>query len=259
MSESIKIDDTDSNASSVMLTKGDDEIVLMFSGGLYSTLAACLLAKQYKRIHLVTFQTGLFIRISSASNNVRELRAKFGQDKFLHRIIYAGDLFANIRKDVQQYFKKYKSPLPLCLCCCLTLEAAAVIYCLENNIHIAADASISSQDLIVLWHPDYVKMIDKFFKDYGIVLIHPSYDSKSRSERISDLERLRIYSGIKFFEKFEFPAQLFNQPFCLWDPISFLFTSGLMRKFPIIRKYNLDLEAAVEFRRNREEIARDYI
>jgi len=138
------------------------------------------------------------------------------------------------------------------------MEVATIIYCLENNIYSAADGNNPAQDAIFLQQLDYLRVVDNFFKSYGIDYIHPTYFSKSRLGRRDYLKQLGFNSGSKLFEKLGITSQLFNQPFCLWAPVAFFFTSRL-RKFPLIKKYSLDLDSAIEFRNNRERIAKDYI
>lgn len=234
------------------------EISLMYSGGLDTTMAAFILAQQFRQVHLLTFCNGLCMRVERSSVHVQALKQKFGNEKFVHRVIYVADLFVQLRRGLWQYFRRYKSPLVFDLCCRLSMEAATVIYCLENNIRYAADSNNAAQDAIFLQQQQYLNIVDDFFNHYGIRMLHPVYYRESRVKRRDNLKLLGLNGGYKFLERIGITSQLFNQPFCLWAPISFFFTSYL-RHLPLIKKYTLSLENAIDFRLNREEIARDYI
>lgn len=246
------------NESEMSQDYSGKEIALMFSGGLDTTTAAATLAKVYRRIHLLTFCNGICIRVNASKVHAGELKEKFGSDKFIHRIIYIADLFAQIRKGLKKYLKKYKSPLIFDLCCRLSMEVTTIIYCLENNILYASDGNNPAQDTIFLQQPKYLCRVEAFFKEHGIECIHPVDYFEERCVRTDNLKKLGFNSGNKLLEKIGITSQLANQPFCLWAFIAFFFTSW-MRHNPIIKKYSLPLDAAIEFRCNREKIARSYI
>jgi hypothetical protein len=234
------------------------EIALMYSGGLDTTVSAAILAKRFKRVHLITFDNGVCIRKRSSLIHVADLKNKFGEDKFIHKIISSADLFAKIRKGIWGYFRQYNSPLVFDLCCRLSMETALVIYCLKNNIQHAADSNNVAQDAIFLQQADYLKIVDNFFKGYGINLIHPVYDHECRLERMDKLKSLGLQKGYKILEKIGITSQLFNQPFCLWAPLSFFFTSWT-KNFPLVKKFTLPSKKAFEFRADRERIAKKCI
>ena len=238
--------------------KTGTEVALLFTGGLDTTLAASSLAEQYGRVHLLTFYNGCCIRLKSCTRRVRELSEKFRQTQFIHEIICVDRLFASIRKGAGAYFKKHRSPLVFDVCCRLAMETTTISYCLEHHIAHAAEASVPTPDAMFLWQPDYIKQVDSFFGEYGIRLTHPNSQSKSRTERSQQLKRLGLHGGLRWLEKLGVTAHLFNQPFCLWNPIAFPFCTKL-RGIPFIKRYDLNLEAALKIRRDREHIARQYI
>lgn len=231
----------------------------MYSGGLDTTAAALVLAQDFKRVHLVTFCNGFCIRVSRSKLHFKQLQAKFGADKIIHEIIDAQGIFSQIKTGLMEYIGKYRSPLVFDLCCRLAMETALIIYCLRNNISYVADGNSLAQDQIFLQQAEYMRAVDQFFQDYTIQSIHPVMDYEERSRRIKRIGDSGFSKGHEWLEKYlGIGSQLFNQPFCLWAPVPFFFTSGL-RKLPFINKFNLPLEKALEFRKEREAVARECI
>lgn len=51
-------------------------VLVMYSGGLDSTLVASLMTKKFKNIHLVTYDVSATIGINNAKKNVQQLKDK---------------------------------------------------------------------------------------------------------------------------------------------------------------------------------------
>ena len=125
--------------------KTGNEVALLFTGGLDTTLAASSLAEKYGRVHLLTFSNGICIRPKGSAGRVKELSEKFRQTQFIHEIIYVDRLFASIRKGAGAYWKKHRSPLVFDVCCRLAMETTTISCCLEHHIPEAAEARDSTE------------------------------------------------------------------------------------------------------------------
>lgn len=235
------------------------EIALMYSGGLDTTYAALQLAQEFSKVHLLTFCNGFCVRVDASKKHVLMLQEKFGKDKFKHHIILIGDIFSFLRKDLLKDILKYRSPLLFDLCCRLSMEVATIFYCLERGIKYATDGNNpATQGEIFLQQEKYLKVVGDFFFQYSIQHIHPHRRLESRKDILNQLNAVGIKSGVKFLETIRISSQLRTQPFCLWTPVAFLFTSPI-RKIPFIKYFALSIEDAISFRLRKEKLAKDFI
>lgn len=240
-------------------TPSDGEVALMYSGGGDTTLAAAILAKQYKRVHLVTLCNGLCMRLDRSAKHVRKLKEIFGEKQFVHKTIYITDLLYQIRGSLLRFsLQQHRSPLLFDLCCKLAMETAMIIYCLENNINLSADGNNSAQGEIFLQQSEYLKAVDTFFETFNIKLIHPVYPISSRRKRDIELRNLGVCDGNRTLTFLGISSQFFNQPFCLRASITFFFTSWV-RHLPFIKRSTLLSKDAISLRANLEPMAKRYI
>jgi hypothetical protein len=237
----------------------DKEIALMYSGGLDTTYAAVQLAEEFSKVYLLTFCNGVCIRPASSKKHVSILQEKFGKDKFEHTIIPIEHIFAFLRKGIISDIKKYKSPLLFDLCCRLSMEIATILYCLDKKIGYASDGSNPrTQGQMFIQQKEYLSVVDKFFSYYGIESVRSYEMLGSRDEIAQKLYETGVNTGVKWLKFLGVSRQLFTQPFCLWAPVAFLFTSGI-RKIPLIQHFSLSLEEAISFRLEKEKLAQKFI
>lgn len=235
------------------------EIALMYSGGLDTTYIALNLAEEYEKVHLLTFCNGICLRPQASRKHVSMLRDRFGEDKFEHTIITIEEIFSFLKKDISQDMIKYHSPLLFDICCRLSMEVAVILYCLDNKIKYACDGSNpKTQGQMFIQQGEYLGRVDRFFAQHGIQ-IDRSYKMLSSRDGISrELRNSGVDTGARWLKFFGISTQLFTQPFCLWAPVAFLFTSAI-RKLPFVRPFSLSLEKAILFRSGKEELARKFI
>ncbi len=235
------------------------EIALMYSGGLDTTYTALQLAEEFNKVHLVTFCNGICVRVGASKMHVDLLQKRFGSDKFEHSIISVGQILSIFKKDLLKDIAKYRSPLLFDLCCRLSMETAMIFYCLDKGIKYATDGNNHhTQGEIFLQQEKYLDIVSLFFLQHGIQYFYPDKLLKSREEIIKKLEEAGIKTGINLLGNFGITTQLFTQPFCLWAPVTFFFTSNL-RKIPLVRYLDLSLEEAIAYRLRKEKLARDFI
>jgi len=240
-----------------MLTQ--KEIALMYSGGLDTTYAAIKLAEKYSKVHLLTFCNGFCVRTAASRKHVALLRNKFGPDKFEHSILSVSPIFSLFKKNLLKDIVVVRSPLLFDLYCRLSMETAAAFYCMERKISFLTDGNNpGTQGEIFLQQEQYLKVARDFFSRFGIQYIHPFERLKSRDEIIKYLKKEQIKTGMGLFKRIGITTQLFTQPFCLWAPVAFIFTSNL-RKFPGIRRFVLSAEKAVAIRVEKEKLAEELI
>lgn len=235
------------------------EIAIMYSGGLDTTYLALQFAKEFNRVHLLTFCNGICVRSDASKKHIPILQKKFGKDKFKHTIIPIKEIFSLLKKGIFKDMVKYKSPLLFDLCCRLSMEVATIFYCLDKGISYACDGSNPrTQGQMFIQQKEYLKLVDSFFSHYGIESVRSYAVLNSRDEITQKLKEAGINTGARWLKFLGISTQLFTQPFCLWAPIAFLFTSGI-RKIPPIQHFSLSLKEASSFRLEKEKLARNFI
>ncbi len=245
-----------------------DEITVMFTGGLDTTLAAAFLGQQYRRVHLLTFCNGFCMGAErNPQKRVKELKRILGEERFSHEVIYVSELFKRLREGFGGFMRqaiKYHSPLVFDLCCRLSMDTRTVVYNLQHGIRYVADGNSKSQTEIFIQREEYTAEIRRFMGEYGVEYVMPVYDFGDREARRQALRDMGFESGnrtLAFLQELgfnNFSDQLGKQPLCYaaWGPA--LLTSPI-RDWPVIRSFQLSVEDAIELRHDREKIAKAYI
>ena len=154
------------------------EVVLLYSGGTDSTLAACLLAEKYDKVRLLTFKRfGLFSAANSLSN-VARLKARYGQDRFSHEIIPIDGIFRKVSYDrfFTNLFKHGFFLLSTCGLCKLAMHVRALIYCLEEGIRNVSDGANKGMNLFPDQQPGVIAMIRAMYAKFGIDYSNPVFE-----------------------------------------------------------------------------------
>lgn len=201
-----------------------EEIVVLYSGGTDSTCTAALMAEKFNKVHLITYKRfGLFSVVNS-SLNVKKLENKFGEDKFVYRLIKLDKLFKKV--SYTQYLKniiKYRFfLLSTCGLCKLAMHIRTLVYCLDNNIKHVCDGASKGMRFFPAQMQGVIEEIKNLYKRYGITYSTPVFDLDSPQhngfidrlhleEFSSDEEKIRednkITSGKILFEKGLMPAK----------------------------------------------------
>jgi len=171
------------------------EISLMFSGGIDSTMAAVMLAKEYDRIHLLTYNNGygqMFMK--TAKKRVDELNKKLN-NKFTWHLMSTKELFEKITvNNVVNEVKEHKSGFVWCMGCKLAMHSKSIVYNLKNNINEMADGSSKSTEEMVEQKPFSLALIRKIYEKYGIKFHTPVYNIP-RKEEIKILKNMGFNMG----------------------------------------------------------------
>jgi hypothetical protein len=169
-----------------------NEVAVMFSGGIDSLLASVLLAQEYDKVHLVTFDKGyLEFGVKNNQPNVERLKEKFGADRITHQVVDIKDLHKAI--SVRFFFKerkKYNSEIRWCVGCRLSMNIGALIFALENNLVGYADGSnreqIPSDANLTGTAENYPSIVNGgkvFAQSYAVHFLTPTYDFGGREVR----------------------------------------------------------------------------
>ena len=203
-----------------------DQVALMFSGGVDSTMAAALLAERFDRVHLLTYHNGHgTARMGRTRDRVRELEQRYGPDKFVHLLDSTKDLMRRVVSgELVRNYQEYRSGFIWCMGCKIAMHARSTIYCLENDVRFMADGSSGSTQEMVEQMMVSLSMIRLFYRHYGIHFFTPVYDIPREVEQ-AELERRGYKMGVKVMGRnvgiqpacyaglaYYVPYLLFNKP-----------------------------------------------
>jgi len=192
------------------------ELTIFFTGGMDSTITAILCSKEFKKIHLITFDNGLMFFLNLAEERARELKLKIFHTTIVHKIIPTKNIFKELKKGISKDFLRFKSPFVLDICDQLAMHASAIIYNHKNGIKATAHGANLEQSKWTKQNTRYIKEINNFYNKYGQKLITPSYDFGSRINRWEYLKDMGFILGPKFLSNWAF-LLVSKQPFCITE------------------------------------------
>jgi len=206
------------------------EVVVLFSGGTDSTLTAALMAEEFEKVHLVTYDRFGFFSTDNTELNFQKLEEKFGKDKFIHRIVKIDKLSKYVF--YERYFRnfiKYRFfLLSTCGLCKLAMHIRTVAFCLENKIANVCDGANQGMRLFPAQMKRVIEETKKMYVNFGINYMNPVFDfegpqdleftDRLRLERVlpsqnkeeaddSSLEEKKMTTGCKLFELGLMPSE----------------------------------------------------
>lgn len=188
----------------------EDEIALMFSGGVDSTATAIMLAEKYKKVHLITYRNGYgHYYHHRTKKRVDELNKALG-NPFVYTLMSTKDYFDEIVvNSVLKDFKKYKSGFIWFMGCKMAMHMRSAIYCMENGIKYMSDGSNEDTNEMVEQMLVSLTLIRFFYEHYGIRFGTPVYEI-SRQESRDLIKKLKLNMGIQVMDR-----HLCIQPTCI--------------------------------------------
>ena len=161
-----------------MVAESASEVVIQFTGGKDSTSLAILMAKQFQKVHLLTFTHSLIRDKGLVAVNAEKLEGMFGADRFIRAEIAIEDLLraiyhAHFVRDIIRY-RGYGAN-NFCGACRLSMVSHTIMYCLEHRISYARDGSnrtgfdLSQQE----WS---LPIFKAFYAEFGIDFATPLYE-----------------------------------------------------------------------------------
>jgi len=242
------------------------EASLFYSGGTDSTASALLAKDIYKKVHLLTFDRGVAYGMASAQRPRTysdRLIARFGPDKFCHRIISIREAFKRIFADsFQENLKIYGAHMMGLICppCRIAMHTEGIIYNLENKIPVMIDGSTAEQAFEQ--SPEILQEYRKLDYEYGIKYSNPIYCAGDKDVR----QKLLYDNGISDHQKFRYAmlggtsdGLMFHktQPTCVFSPFVGAYYRFLYHLFGNTEEQERRQE--VEFAKSRMPYARAYI
>lgn len=195
----------------------ENEIALMFSGGLDSTATAVMLAEQYDRVHLITYRNGYgHYYHHRTEERVKELNRRLG-DKFVWTLVSTKDHFDRILVDhVMQDYREYRSGFIWFMGCKMAMHMRSAVYCLEHGLTQMTDGSNSDTDEMVEQSLLSLSLITHFYEDCTVDFGTPVYDVH-RAESRDIIGELDLKMGVQVMDR-----HLCIQPTCVAGELYYL-------------------------------------
>ena len=168
-----------------------DDVLLAFSGGKDSFLAACRLIDQKYRVHLITFDNGSEMMMDNVLHGVKRLQAKFSDKVVIWQGFYKTTGIIPLLSDhwrqapMWEFAEDYPALTNChltCLICQSAMWNAGIAYCQSHTIHYYA-TGYKSTDEFCTGMSEWVDGVSAFAKKHGVTTLFPLW------EGISDFDR----------------------------------------------------------------------
>lgn len=176
------------------------EAVVLFSGGTDSTLTAALMAEEFDKIHLITYDRFGIFQVENSKKNAQKLVDKFGKDKFVHKVINFDKVFQKV--SYQNYLKNLIKfgfmNLSTCGLCKLSMHVMTIIYCLEFQIQRVSDGANKGMDVFPAQMDSVLDELRGMYEKFGIEYTNPVYEIDPPEEKslIKDENMAFIHNNI---------------------------------------------------------------
>ncbi|MEM3443240.1 MAG: 7-cyano-7-deazaguanine synthase [Candidatus Bathyarchaeia archaeon] len=156
------------------------EASVLFSGGSDSTLAAAWCAERFDKVHLLNFHHSGMHGVGKSSINVKRLRKKYGEYKFVFKVLDIEEPFHTLYyKDYSADLRRYGTFLAAATCniCQLAMHVETIIYDVQNGVGFACDGyKKEKQHVYIVMSQKGIDLLKAFYAKYGIKYENPIYD-----------------------------------------------------------------------------------
>ena len=190
--------------------------VVMFSGGLDSTVSAIQMAKRFQRVVLMTVDLPYTINLRYCTKNLIKLRTAFPDVQIEHMIINGNGVRRSIWSNFcDDYFTfcKGRGIGITCLGCKMTMMVLAIKVCLRDGIGHLSNGITRSQIAHPHSTPQMVNRFGDFIAEYNIVYINDVYEINTRKDEMVILEKYNLDQGIVIGA-----SSITHQPRCFIGP-----------------------------------------
>jgi predicted subunit of tRNA(5-methylaminomethyl-2-thiouridylate) methyltransferase len=169
--------------------------VVLYSGGTDSTVVAALAAQAFDIVHLLTFTRFGIHHPGRSRANVGKLKAKYGPDRFVHRILDIDRLFRKIAYGGYAGCVRRHGffVLATCALCKVAMHTRALVYALDNEIRMVRDGANKEMKLFPAQTAEGIALIERLYGAFGIRYETPVFDFEPPpGKEFGDLLRERL-------------------------------------------------------------------
>ena len=157
------------------------EVLVLFSGGKDSFLSTLIALEKECKVHTVTFQNGLELKLKNVLIGAKRIQKKYGKDRI--NIIGIKNIEAIWRElicefynwDIQSILNRFgKMTISQynCLSCRLAMYIASIIICKTNHIECVIDGARKSQ-LFAIEQPKMIQKFKQLFQENNLNIEYP--------------------------------------------------------------------------------------
>ena len=162
---------------------------ILFSGGIDSSLTACKMAEQNKRIKLVNFFNGALISNDLPLIRYHEIKNVYGNDNVEFIKYNSYGLFRKIAlSSLEDDMRKYGINL-VCLGCKLSMHAQNIILCKQSGVKQVADGVTKKQEKYGEQRSVAIDFFHTLYKEYDIAYLNPIYNLTKKEIKYELLDR----------------------------------------------------------------------
>jgi predicted subunit of tRNA(5-methylaminomethyl-2-thiouridylate) methyltransferase len=160
------------------------DILVLFSGGTDSTLAAALAIENFNHIHLITYSRFGIASVENSKVNADMLIEKYGKEKVSHKIIKIDKLFKFISYEnyMKNMLKHGLSNLSTCGLCKLSMHAKTLEYAIENKISHVSDGANAGMTMFPAQMKPVIELLKKMYLNFDINYSNPVFDYEAPEE-----------------------------------------------------------------------------
>lgn len=171
------------------------KILLMFSGGRDSFLAACRLIAQGYIVYMVTYDNGCMSYTSNAKSVAQRIISRFGEDraKYVGIHMIAQNIVPLMRNALYStttdLSKKYPDLLMYqlqCLACHTAMYFHSIAFCKAHEIDFLAEGARKQQEFFVEL-PEMKQRYEMLCQQFGLKLLLPVFELESDIQRKQEL------------------------------------------------------------------------
>jgi hypothetical protein len=188
-----------------------NEASVLFSGGSDSTLAAAWCAERFDKVHLLNFHHSGMHSVGKSTVNVKRLRRKYGENKFVFKVVDIEESFHTLYFDnYYEDLRRYGTFLAAATCniCQLAMHVETVIYDVQNGVKFACDGyKREKEHVYIVMSQKGLNLLKNFYAKYGIQYENPVYDILRTDWVLYDLG-ITPRRNVKFpYERLSYEAQ----------------------------------------------------
>ena len=212
------------NAANAHTILPEESVLIMYSGGLDSTVAATQMARRFRRVVLMTIDYPFTIGLKNATRNTEKLKIAFPHCSITHHIMDGKDIRRRIWSDFcQDYYTFCKGGAAsiICMGCKIAMTVQAMILCFQEGIGHISNGMTRSQVAHPHCMPRVVNRFADFMAEYNIIYINDVYDMPLRADEETVLHEYGLEQGLRIGA-----SSITHQPRCFLGPYKKLWLAG---------------------------------